>query len=734
MQLESTLKKYKFSKTAVGVFSRSGIKDLYPPQAEAIRKGVLNGRSLVMSVPTAAGKTLIAELAIVRTLLETAGRCLYIVPLKALASEKYDDFKTKFAPLGINVGMATGDLDARERTLNRFHLLIATAEKVDSLLRSRAKWLIDGLDVIVFDEIHFLNDGARGPTLEILATRIKQLNPDAQLIALSATVSNAEDIAGWLKADLVKSTWRPIPLKEGVYFNEVIQFMDDGCKLIKEERPDDLSKLVLDTLRGQGQVLVFVNSRRSAQSSSRQLCGCVASTLKEGEIKELHTIAQKILGAKTDATKICRKLSDVIRHGVAFHHAGLKPNQRKLIEENFKKNVIKVICSTPTLAAGVNLPARRAIIRDCKRFESGLGSAFIPTSEYKQCAGRAGRPQYDAYGEAILIAKSLSESQALFDRYILADPEPIISKLEQESALRIHILAAIAGGYVHDVKSTFDFMSHTFLAYQKRSSNLIEMIGSIFDFLAHEHFIDKEGFRYFATAFGQCTSRLYIDPVTAILLRLGLRKMAASHALTPIGMLHLLGCCPDSPKMNVAKSEWEKVDLFASQNLDQFVLNRDDISILDDYFIFISVAKTTMFLNAWIEEEKEETLCDTFRMGPGDIYRVVELNQWLMHAALVFADLFEMKNLSFPMATIQQRLKYGVNEELLSLTQLKGVGRIRARHLYDKGYQHLQDLKGTSVDDLAQISQIGKTLAQDILKQLKMPRPAAHKSSLYLKK
>ena len=157
--------------------------------------------------------------------------------------------------------------------------------------------------------------------------------------------------------------------------------------------------------------------------------------------------------------------------------------QRKIIEDNFKKNIIRVICSTPTLASGVNLPARRAIIRDCKRFESGIGAAYIPTSEYKQCAGRAGRPQYDKYGEAVLMAKTFSESRTLFERYILAEPEPIISKLAKESALRMHVLASIAGGYVHDINSTFDFINHTFLAHQKHVPNLIEMISEIFEFL-----------------------------------------------------------------------------------------------------------------------------------------------------------------------------------------------------------------------------------------------------------
>jgi len=718
MLLKDVLVKYGFSHHTVQAFTQDGISKLYPPQAAAIRNGILDGKNLLMSVPTAAGKTLIAELCMAQSVLHKKGRCLYIVPLKALASEKYEDFKRKFTDLGIRVGMTTGDRDGREKTLNRYDILIATAEKVDSLLRSRAKWLIDGLDVLVVDEIHFLNDGSRGPTLEILTTRIKQLNPKIQILALSATVSNAESVAAWLKAELVHSTWRPIPLKEGVYFNEAIQFDDHGYRLIREEMPDDVSKLVIDTLRGKGQVLVFVNSRRSAQAAARQVSAAVGMILDKSEKKTLADLAKKIEGPGTDATKICRKLSDVVKHGVAFHHAGLKPQQRKLIEENFKKNIIKTICSTPTLAAGVNLPARRAIIRDCKRFESGLGAAYIPVSEYKQCAGRAGRPQYDPCGEAVLIAKTLSESKVLMDRYVRAETEPVLSKLGEESALRIHVLASLAGGYVHDVNDMFDFISHTFLAHQRQHAQLIELIGEIFEFLQENGFIEKSGFRFQATRFGQYTSRLYIDPLSALILRDGFHHLPMSGPFSPIGLLHLISCCPDSPRLNVAKKDWEMLDAFANSHEEDLILDRDDLVALGDYMFSMSVLKTTLLHLTWIDEEKEETLCDSFGIGPGDIYRHMEAAGWLLHAGVIFAELFGMRDLSFTLGNLRNRIRYGIKEELIPLVQLKGVGRVRARALHKKGYRRISNLQKASVDDLAAIPQIGKTVGTDILKQV----------------
>jgi helicase len=720
MNFKEVLIKYKFPAEAIAALTASGIQNLHPPQADAVKKGILDKESLVMAVPTAAGKTLIAELVMLKSILHEGGKCLYIAPLKALASEKYHDFKDKYEKLGIKVGIAIGDLDSPSKFLSRYQIIVATAEKVDSLLRSKAQWLIEALTVVVLDEVHYINDESRGPTLEILTTRIKQLNPKIQFLALSATVKNADEMAGWLNAKLTTSQWRPIPLREGVYYNERIMFDNGAIRVVKEEAPDDVSKLCMDTLRGGGQVLVFVNSRRSAQACSREVSKSVVEILKPAEREALNTLADEIL-ADDDLTKVCRKLADTIRLGAAFHHAGLKPHQRKLIEDNFRRNVIKVICSTPTLAAGVNLPARRAIIRDSKRYASGLGSVYISPSEYKQCAGRAGRPQYDDHGEALLMAKSLSESHAMFDKFILAEPDPVISKLGNESVLRIHVLASIAAGYVHDVTSMLEFISHTFLSYQKMTPNLLETISNIFEFLHEKGFIDKSGFRYFPTLFGSHTSRLYIDPLTSLTLRDGLKKIHEGKSFSSRGLLHLMTCCPDSELLSVGKADYELLEEFAAKCEDELIMTENDVAMLEDMYTYLSTIKTTWMLNQWIDEEKEDNICDTFGIGPGDIYRHTESSQWLLYAAGLIAELFGFKNLTFTLDHLRNRIKYGIKEELLDLTSLKGVGRVRARALFHKGYKKMADLKLANVDELAAVKQIGRTLARDLVQQAHTP-------------
>lgn len=716
MKLLDVLTKYKFPQNAIDIYAASGITDLHPPQIEAINQGVLDGNNVIMSVPTAAGKTLIAELCMLNSILHNNGRALYIAPLKALASEKYNEFRNKYRPLGIKVGLAIGDHDSPGKHLSNYQIIIATAEKIDSLLRNSAGWLQGTLSVLVMDEIHFINDFSRGPTMEIVMARLMQLNPGIQILGLSATISNGKELADWVGGKLAFSTWRPIPLEEGVFYDGTITFDNGTTRVLHERTSDDVAKLCLDTIRSGGQSLVFVNSRRSAQACARNISKDISQILTDEELAKLSDIAKKAVG-RSDSTKICKALGECLARGVAFHHAGLKPSQRELIEDNFRNNLIKVICATPTLAAGVNLPARRAIIRDMKRYASGMGSVYIPASEYKQCAGRAGRPQYDDHGEAIIMAKSLSEQNRLFDDFIAAETEPVTSKLNNESTLRKHILASVAAGYVQDVNGMFEFLNHTFLIHQNIGNNMIEMVSNIFDFLHAQGFIEKSGFRYFATPFGTRTSRLYIDPISALTLREGLRKVHEGKNFSNIGLLHLACCCPDSEMLSVGKKDYEELEDFHYKIEDELIVSDEEITVLEDSYTFYAILKTVWMLHKWVDEAKEETLTEMFNVGPGDIYRHVESSQWLLYGASAIAELMRYGKLSTTIDKLRRRIRYGIKEELLELTALKNVGRIRARMLFQNGYHKPADFKFATPEQIANIPGIGMSVARDIILQ-----------------
>ena len=219
MELKSI--KNKIPNELYGILEQE-ITKLRPAQEKSIKKGLLEGKNLLVCTPTASGKTLIAELAALKSIIENKGKAVYIVPLKALASEKYRDFKRRYGKAA-KIALSIGEIDSADPYLAEYDLIIATAEKMDSLLRHNAPW-VSGIATVIIDEIHLLNDHERGPTLEILLTILKQLLKNAQIIGLSATIGNAEELAEWLQADLVADDWRPVKLHKGIYLDGNIEF------------------------------------------------------------------------------------------------------------------------------------------------------------------------------------------------------------------------------------------------------------------------------------------------------------------------------------------------------------------------------------------------------------------------------------------------------------------------------------------------------------------------------
>ena len=693
----------------LGILEEDGIESFYPPQREALPL-CLEGKHLVLSVPTAAGKSLVAYIGIVQKLLREGGKALYIVPLKALAREKYEEL-SRFKKVGLKVGISTGDLTRSDPRLARYDIIVCTSEKADSLIRHQASWLWK-VNILVVDEIHLLNDPGRGPTLEVVISRMRRINPDLQIIALSATIRNAEDIANWLDAELVKSDWRPVKLKEGVYYRGIIEFSDGSIKSVGT-KPDPIQALVKDCLEDGGQVLIFVNTRKSSQSLALKLRDLVKN-YTENEREKLEKIADDILSLSEEPTSMDEDLSRCVKEGVAFHHAGLSSESRKIVENSFRERIIKCLVATPTLAAGVNIPARRVIIRDLWRYEVGLGMQPIPVLEYKQQAGRAGRPKYDTEGEAITIAKDKEQRRRIISNYILAEPEPIYSKLGVEPTLRFHILSSIACGFTPDMESLMDFFSSTFYAYQSDIELLSDSIDRTIKFLSENDFIEIYDGRLKATLFGVKTTKLYLDPLTALQLRRVIERIPFGGG-SEISYLQAICYTPDMRSLYMRES-----DTWVEENLEQikkYIFTEIPPLYSSDYEIFLSSLKTAYLLNDWIEEVPEKKICDKYGVGPGDIRNIVETAEWLVHSMRELARIYRF-DLTKELNDLVLRIRYGCRKELLNLIQLKGIGRVRARALYNAGFHTVNSLRGVPLERIASIPSIGKKLAVSIKRQL----------------
>jgi len=703
------------------VLIKAGIVELYPPQEEAIKAGALDGRNLVLASPTASGKTLVAELCALKHVLERDGKVVYLTPLRALASEKYEEFRKYSAitkPNGkrVSVGISTGDYDSSDPWLERYDIIIATNEKMDSLLRHKAKWM-DEISLVIADEVHLLNEAERGPTLEVVLARLMQTNPDIQILALSATINNVEEIASWLKADYITTEWRPILLKEGILLHNEIQFKDGDAKKIEKDTRNPAINLALSTVKTGGQALIFASTRKNAVTTAKKAAAKIEQVLSKPAKRALEREAERILAAG-EKTSISELLAELVRCGVAFHHAGLGGAHRKIIEDSFREGKIKVLTATPTLAFGVNLPARTVIIQDYRRYEPGYGYYPISVLEYKQMSGRAGRPKYDKIGEAILIAKTADEADYLMESYVLAKPERIWSRLAVERILRSHVLATIAADYAHTEYGIYDFFGKTFYAFQYDVGAIKNIIARILKYLYDEEMIDVSGENIYATRFGKRVSELYIDPVSAVVIRDALRQKPMF--LTDLSLLHMIAHTPDMrPILRPYTSELDKIAVFLEEHREELLVpvpNEWEDRI--NYETFLGEVKTAMTLKAWIEETSEDEIIDRFHVQPGDLYRTIENAKWLLYATNELAALFGNKEMQPLTLELMERVEKGVKKELLPIVRLEGVGRVRGRILYNAGYKTIEDIKHAQIEDLMNLPLIGPKLAKKIKGQV----------------
>ena len=703
---------YGIEEYFISKFKEEGISELYPPQEEFVKKEFLKEKNLVISLPTAGGKTFIAALAIIKKLASSRCKAIYTVPLVALANEKYEYFKKLFEGRW-KVAISVGDLDSSDPWLAEYDLIICTNEKLDSLVRHGATWVKE-IGLIVVDEIHLLNDTERGPTLEILLTQLREIVPKSQIIALSATIANVKELGEWLNANILMSDFRPVKLYEGVYYNNKIFFFNkNGYELSQLEPEAAITENVLNLKK---QALFFVATRRAAESLAEKLARTVKSFLKKQEEAQLQNLAREILEVLEIPTQQCKKLASCVKNGVAFHHAGLLGKQKRLIEEKFREGLIKVIVATPTLAFGVNLPSFRVVIRDAKRYYPGLGAIYIPVLDYKQMAGRAGRPSYDEFGESVLIAKSEEEAQEFIDHFIMGQVEDIQSKLAFEPILRMHTLALIATSFCNSEKSLKRFFSKTFYAHQFGDiSFLEEKILNILEQLINWEFVISKKDKISATKIGKRVSELYIDPLTAHQFITALKKMRGKKVST-FGLLQLISNTIEmKPLLGIRTGEFSELEDLIAKREEELIQEIPDESEIE-FDDFLRSLKTALMFEAWIEEATEDQILAKFKVTPGEFYGRREIADWLVYSLQELALLLGYKELLKPIRKLRVRLEYGVKEELIPLVRLKGIGRVRARKLFNSGIKRISELRKIPLESLAKV--VGEKTAYSIKEQL----------------
>ncbi len=692
------------------LLEKKGIKELRPPQQLALDKGLMDKKSVVISSPTGSGKTLAAEIAMINHF-NNGGKTVYIVPLKSLGSEKFKSFKEDYSPYGVRVGLSISDLDSSDYKLSQYDVIICTAEKADSLIRHDANFIRE-VSCVIIDEVHLIDDYSRGPTLEVLITILKKLLPKSQLIALSATISNDSEIAKWLGAELVKSDYRAVKLYEGVYLNGSLEFNNNKSYGIESSSFAE-KDLALNCIEMNKQSIFFLSSRRNAQSLAKRLSEKVSNKLGAEDLGKLDILADKVLYTLEQPTEQCHLLAECIRKGCAFHHAGLVQKQKDLVEKGFKERFLKIICATPTLAAGVNLPAFRVIVRDLKRFSALQGSYYIPVLEVKQMFGRAGRPGLEEFGEAIALAKSEDEKNEIFDEYIYGQAENVYSKLSSEPHLRSHVLSLVSSRFCSNIENLKDFFKSTFFAHQyKNLDEINRLIEKIADELFFYGFIEKKGELVSATELGKRVSELYLDPLVAHNLIESIMKSKSIEA----NSFNVLQCICYSKGLQLINIKSEDVMALLDIAQKNYLLIDEPSSFDYEYDDFLKSIKTAMLFESWINEVPEQQLIDNYKMFPGDLRNILSSLDWLVYSMSELSKcLRENKIIGF-LKRLRVRISFGIRDELFELVSLKGIGRVRARKLYANNIKSVSDILKAGVSGLSGI--IGPGVASKVISSM----------------
>lgn len=440
-------------------FSRS-VVELWPSQLQAISGGLLaTNSSKVVKMPTSAGKTRIAELAIVNTLLGTPGaKCVYVAPYKALVSELHHNFLGLFCDLGFRVSSVVGTYesdDFEELLFDQADLIVTTPEKLDLLLRAQPQ-VLENLRLVVLDETQVLDDESRGVKFELLLSRLMRRIPAARYIALSAVIpqETLEDFAAWFRArpteDIINSTWRPAAQRiarfewrgttgvlrfprdanpvlaefvPGVIEQREYEYENPGTGRMRRTRfPDPESKAQVAAelafrLAEQGPVLVFCPQQNFVDAVAKALAKRLELTALTGQ--QLPSYFQRPITRSASVAQEWmrgRPAADWLSKGIGIHHGMLPDVLRAAIEEDFRQRRLRVVVATNTLAQGVNLPVRSVILHSCSRYQDTTWTP-IPARDYWNIAGRAGRAGEETDGLIVHITLTRQDRE-LFESYL----------------------------------------------------------------------------------------------------------------------------------------------------------------------------------------------------------------------------------------------------------------------------------------------------------------------------
>ncbi|KAK3585671.1 hypothetical protein CHS0354_020237 [Potamilus streckersoni] len=768
-QDQLALSSWGLPETVLKQYHSRGITHMFPWQAECLLSGnVLGGGNLIYSAPTSAGKTMVAELLVLKKVLETRKKAMIILPFVSVTREKMFSLQQLYQDAGIRVGGYMSH-HAPSGGFSSIDVAVCTIEKGNGLInRMLEENKLDQLGIIVVDELHLLGDSHRGYLLELLLTKICYMmkktvqQPDqnqlssshtVQIVGMSATLPNLDLLARWLKADLFHTDYRPVPLTECVKIGSTVY--DKSMTVIRTIDPnivvkgddDHVIPLCVETLRENHSILIFCPTKnwceKLAETIAREFYNMMKNPVPPGSNQDTGFVkASNLLvlpidrGSLLDVVEQLKRspvgldpvLRKTIPYGVAYHHAGLTFDERDIVEGAFRQGILKVLIATSTLSSGVNLPARRVLIRT-----PVFHGTLIDFLVYKQMIGRAGRKGVDTAGESILICKPNEKSKAV--TIMKSTLPPVHSTLmnhqgeQLSSSMKRAILEVVVSGVALTIQDVADYVSCTLLAVSlpKDGTKTDEFIEACISFLQENEFVTVQkitnndgsvGERFVPTQLGSAVLASALPPDEGLIVFAELQKARQCFVLE--NELHIIYLVTPVYAQDIGANIdwyqfyclWEKLpaDMKRVAELvgvdESFIAKAVRGKIPTKTFAQLKLLAThkrfytALVLNDLVQEVPLTDVAQKFNCNKGQLQSLQQSAATFAGMVTVFSNRLGWSNLELLLSQFQSRLTFGVQRELIDLVRISSLNGQRARILFDAGYQTVASLASAQPADV----------------------------------
>lgn len=655
----------------------------------------------VVSSPTGSGKTVLFELAIMRLIKDTAGatdnvKALYIAPTKSLCCEKFKSWSPKF--LGLSVGMLTSDTSFLEaEKVKRCNIIITTPEKWDLLTR---KWkdysrLFELVKLILVDEVHIIRE-RRGATLEVVLTRMNLFCERIRIIAASATIPNVEDVAQWLgsasqgkfaKILAFDDTYRQVTLERHVYgysFNTKNEFQHDSLYNLK------LDEILVKHSEGRA-VLIFCPTRASTVSTAKYVAQHCSNSLDNRRGRSNRRVDDQCLAGLVD-------------QGVAFHHAGLSMTDREIVEQSFLQGDVRILCSTSTLAVGVNLPAYLVIIKGTRMWNASVCQEYTRL-DILQMIGRAGRPQFEKNGCAVILTESKMKES--YEKLLLGTDE-------LESALHLelieHLAAEVSLSTIFSLQSAVNWLRNTYFyvrfkknpsAYYevnrivkdslKQDSQIIRFVQNLLNKLLEVKIIERQAEKLVSTPYGNAMARHYVlfDSMKEFL--------TVEDGQSPDNILSLLASSKEFTDIRIRQKEKRLYREINSSPLLRFpyLTEKKQSRVIDT-----PEQKVSLLIQYELGGLEYPTYNGAFPLHQTMVQDKLLVFRHCFRLLKCMVDIFvekedgtSLKNALFLLRSVSGNCW---EDSVMVLRQLKSIGLVSVRKLVQRGIRSLQDMRELS--------------------------------------